>query len=60
MKKPEISERIKQDFADIKTLGVKQTPEFFVNSKPANSFGYKELQELIGNQNYKGVHPVKA
>ncbi len=50
MKKPEISERIKQDFADIKTLGVKQTPEFFVNGKPLKRFGYKELQELIESE----------
>lgn len=50
MKKPEIDARIKQDIADTKTLGVKATPEFFVNGKPLKTFGYKELQTLIESE----------
>ena len=50
MKRPEIDTVIKQDMADAKTLGVTQTPEFFVNGKPLKKFGYKELQELIESE----------
>jgi protein-disulfide isomerase len=47
MNDPEIEKLIKQDLADAKTLNVKKTPGFFVNGKPLQSFGYKQLQELI-------------
>lgn len=50
MKRPEIDAAIKQDIADGKTLGVNQTPDFFVNGKPLKKFGYKELQELIESE----------
>ena len=50
MKKPEIEALIKQDLEDIKTLGIKATPEFFVNGKPLTKFGMKELQDLIESQ----------
>jgi len=50
MKKPEIDAIIKQDIADTKTLGVKATPEFFVNAKPLVKFGKKELQALIDSE----------
>lgn len=50
MKKPEIEALIAQDIADVKTLGVKATPEFFVNGKPLLKFGYKELQALIESE----------
>ncbi len=50
MKRPEVDEHIKQDIEDAKTLGVVQTPEFFVNGKPLKRFGYKELQELIESE----------
>lgn len=50
MKKPEIDALIKQDIADTKTLGVKATPEFFVNGKPLLKFGFKELQALIESE----------
>ncbi len=50
MKKPEIEAIITQDMADVKTLGIKATPEFFVNGKPLVKFGYKELQTLIESE----------
>ncbi len=50
MKKPEIDAIIKKDIADTKTLGVKATPEFFVNAKPLVKFGKKELQALIDSE----------
>jgi len=50
MKRPEVDERIKQDIADTKTLGITKTPEFIVNGKPLKRFGYKELEELIASE----------
>ncbi|AFL68793.1 DsbA family protein [Sulfurospirillum barnesii] len=50
MKKPEIDAIIKQDIADTQTLGVRATPEFFVNGKPLITFGRKELQALIASE----------
>jgi len=45
-----VDERIKQDIADTKTLGITKTPEFIVNGKPLKRFGYKELEELITSE----------
>lgn len=50
MKRPEVDAAIKQDIADVNLLGVRQTPEFFVNGKPLKRFGYRELQELIESE----------
>lgn len=50
MKKPEIDAIIKQDIADTKTLGIRATPEFFVNAKPLVKFGKIELQALIDSE----------
>ena len=50
MKKPEIDAIIKQDIADTKTLGVRATPEFFVNAKPLVKFGKIELRALIDSE----------
>lgn len=44
---PEIAKHIEQDLADVKTLNVRQTPEFFVNGKPLPSFGANQLKELV-------------
>lgn len=38
---------LKQDGADIVTVGVRQTPTFFVNGKPLNPFGAAELRALV-------------
>lgn len=38
-----ITDALKQDMADIRTVGVKQTPTFFVNGKPLPSFGVRQL-----------------
>jgi protein-disulfide isomerase len=50
LKDPKIDKHIDQDLADVKTLGVHQTPEFFVNGKPLKKFGYKELENLINSE----------
>lgn len=47
MASPEIARRIAQDAADVQALGVKATPEFFVNGKPMPSFGYDQLRQLV-------------
>lgn len=47
MNDPAIAKLIDQDLADAKTLNVHKTPGFFVNGKPLQSFGYKQLQQLV-------------
>jgi protein-disulfide isomerase len=58
MKDPAIAELIKQDLADAKTLNVHKTPGFFANGKPLQTFGYKQLQNLIESE-LKASYPVK-
>jgi protein-disulfide isomerase len=47
---PGIAKLIEQDLADAKTLNVRKTPGYFVNGKPLQTFGYKELQALIQSE----------
>jgi protein-disulfide isomerase len=47
MQSPEIATRIRQELADVETLKVMKTPEFFVNGKPLPSFGFEQLQALV-------------
>jgi len=47
MNDPSIQERIAQDLADAKALGVKKTPGFFVNGKPLTRFGRSQLRQLV-------------
>jgi protein-disulfide isomerase len=47
MDDPAIAKRIEQDLADAKTLQVHKTPGYFVNGKPLQTFGYRQLQELV-------------
>lgn len=42
-----IARQIEQDLADARSLGVKKTPEFFVNGKPLPSFGFEQLKTLV-------------
>ena len=50
MNDPEIAKRIEQDLADVNTLGVRKTPEFFVNGKPLSTFGYTQLKTLVEDE----------
>ncbi len=50
MKDPAIEKLITQDLADAKTLDVKKTPGFFVNGKPLQNFGYRQLQSLVESE----------
>jgi len=47
---PKLDELVKQEIADAKTLGVKKTPQFFVNGKMLQKFGHKQLIELIESE----------
>ena len=47
MHSPEIAEIIEQDMADVRALNVQKTPGYFVNGKPLQTFGYKQLHQLI-------------
>ncbi len=38
---------LNQDRADVQTMGVRQTPTFFVNGKPLDPFGADELRALV-------------
>ena len=47
MNDPAIVKLIEQDLADAKALNVRKTPGFFANGKPLQTFGYRQLQDLI-------------
>ncbi len=38
---------IEQDVVDGRTLGVRKTPQFFVNGKPLLRFGYAQLKSML-------------
>lgn len=44
---PRFDELLRQDIADLKAVGVKGTPTFFVNGKPLTSFGPAQLAALV-------------
>mgnify|MGYP001323233450 FL=1 len=50
MHDPAIAKIIEQDMADVKALNVQKTPGYFVNGKPLQSFGYKQLYHLIKSE----------
>jgi len=50
MKDPELDKIVKQDIADAKTLGATKTPSYYVNGKPLQSFGLRQLKELINSE----------
>lgn len=55
MNDPAIAKMIEQDLADADALNVRKTPGFFVNGKPLQVFGSKELLYLVTseiNSNY--------
>lgn len=50
IKSPEVVAVFNQDKADVETMGVNQTPTFFVNGKPLDPFGEAELRRLVAAQ----------
>lgn len=56
MNDPAIARLIEQDLADTKTLNVRKTPGFFVNGKPLQTFGYRQLQQLVQSE-IRAIYP---
>lgn len=50
MADPALDALVKRDLADAAALGVRQTPEFFVNGKPLPSWGLPQLQGLVESE----------
>jgi protein-disulfide isomerase len=44
---PGIVSVLNMDAADVQTVGIQQTPTFFVNGKPLTDFGPEGLKALI-------------
>ena len=44
---PDVVAILNRDRADVETVGVRQTPTFFVNGKPLDPFGEAELRSLV-------------
>lgn len=47
MMAPDVVAILNQDRADVETVGIRQTPTFFVNGKPLDPFGEAELRRLV-------------
>jgi protein-disulfide isomerase len=50
MTAPEVLQAVAQDLNDANTLGVSQTPEYFVNGRPLPSFGFEQLKQLVNEE----------
>jgi protein-disulfide isomerase len=50
MNDPAIIKIIDQDLADAKTLNVKKTPGYFANGKPLQTFGSRQLLDLVQSE----------
>ena len=50
MNDPAIAKLIDQDLADAKTLNVRKTPGYFVNGRPLQTFGSKQLLQLVQSE----------
>jgi protein-disulfide isomerase len=50
MTAPDLQQAVAQDLSDANTLGVSQTPEYFVNGRPLPSFGFPQLQQLVAEE----------
>ena len=50
MRSPAIAKIVEQDMADAKTLNVQKTPGYFVNGKPLQNFGSRQLYALIKSE----------
>ena len=47
---PDLQQVIAQDLKDANTLGVSQTPEYFVNGRPLPTFGFEQLRQLVADE----------
>lgn len=53
MTSPQVAQNVAQDATDAKALGVKMTPEYFVNGHPLAEFGDKQLLRLVQQEREK-------
>jgi protein-disulfide isomerase len=47
MNAPEVDRNMRQDSDDAKALRVEKTPEYFVNGRQMQTFGYDQLKKLV-------------
>lgn len=47
---PDLQQAVFRDLKDANTLGVSQTPEYFVNGRPQPSFGFEQLGQLVADE----------
>jgi len=47
MEDPRVLAILEQDVADLRTLGVRKTPQFFVNGQPLTRFGREQLRSML-------------
>lgn len=50
MNNAKVLEILRQDVEDATTLGVRKTPQFFVNGNPLLSFGYPQLRAMVESE----------
>jgi len=50
MNTPEMDKIVQQDLGDAHKLGVKATPEFFVNGRPLPTWGWEQLKSLVEDE----------
>ena len=50
MQDPDLMAIVQQDLADGRALGVRKTPQFFVNGKPLLQFGRTQLKTLLDSE----------
>jgi protein-disulfide isomerase len=50
MNDPAIDEMLEKEVNDLKELGVRGTPQFYVNGRPLETFGLEPLRELIQSE----------
>lgn len=50
VKSPEIQNVVMKDIEDMKKLGIRKTPSFYVNGKPLQQFGLQNLKDLIQSE----------
>ncbi len=50
VKNPRTQKVVMQDIEDMKKLGIRQTPSFYVNGKPLQPFGLQNLKDLIKSE----------
>jgi len=50
VKSPETQNVVMQDIEDMKKLGIRKTPSFYVNGKPLQQFGLQNLKDLIQSE----------